>query len=89
MFNCGPFDVDVYINNDFEGAISGPSIKDPHPECKSSDTTVLVERKAGKYKYTAEIDCGDNKGWSGEVEVIANSCIYVYLDIDSCNLKKQ
>jgi len=85
--NCGPFDVDVFIADEFIGSISEPYLDDTPPECKDSTLTVIMEKQAGVYEYTAEMDCGNYGQWSGEFEIFPDSCNKVFLDINNCNPK--
>ncbi len=87
ILNCGPFNVDIYIDNDSVGSISEPYIEDTHPDCINSTLTVMLEKKTGKYNYTAKLDCGQYGEWSGEFEIIPDSCTFIYLDINQCNPK--
>ena len=87
MLNCGPFNVDVYIENDSIGSISEPYVDDSYPDCINSTMTVKSENKVGIYKYTARIDCGQYGEWKGELEILPDSCSYIFLDINNCNPK--
>jgi hypothetical protein len=87
MLNCGPFNVDVYIENDSVGSISEPYVDDTYPDCINSTMTVKLENKVGIYNYTARMDCGQYGEWKGELEILTDSCSYVFLDINNCNPK--
>lgn len=87
LLNCGPFDVDVKINDESFGSISEAYIEDFHPNCTNTNSTLLIDKAKGSYKYTATIDCGQYGYWNGEFETIKDSCTYVFLDINDCNLK--
>jgi hypothetical protein len=86
--NCGPFNVDIFIENDSIGSISEPYLDDTPPECKNSALTVMLEKQTGVYKYTAKMDCGQYGQWTGEFEILPDSCSKVFLDIDNCNPKQ-
>ncbi len=88
MLECGPFDVEIYINNNSIGKISEPSAEDPKPDCKNSKSTVKWRHEIGKYSYTAKGDCGSYLEWSGEFEIFPDSCTQVFLDIVDCNISK-
>lgn len=87
MLNCGPFNVDVYIENDSVGSISEPYVDETYPDCINSTMTVKLENKVGIYKYSAKIDCGQYGEWKGELEILPDSCSYIFLDINNCNPK--
>ena len=87
MLNCGPFNVDVYIENDSVGLISEAYVDDTYPDCLNSTMTVKFENKVGIYNYTARMDCGQYGEWKGELEILPDSCTYIFLDINSCNPK--
>lgn len=87
ILNCGSFDIVVYINNDSLGIISESYIEETQPDCINSNSTFLLEKKTGKYNYTATMDCGQYGEWSGEFEIFTDSCSFVFLDINNCNPK--
>lgn len=87
MLNCGIFNVDIYINNDSVGSIIESYTSDSYPDCVNSTMTVAVEKKIGKYNYVAKIDCGQYGVWTGEFDIVPDSCTYIFLDIKNCNLK--
>ncbi|MBN1971091.1 MAG: hypothetical protein JW870_17120 [Candidatus Delongbacteria bacterium] len=87
LLNCGPFDVTIKINDESVGAISEAYVEDFQPNCTNTNSTLLIEKAQGSYNYTATIDCGQYGNWSGEFEIIKDSCIYVFLDINNCNPK--
>lgn len=83
--NCGFFDVEVFMNYDLVGSISMPYETVSNLD---STTAVFLDKKAGKYIYTAKIGCGswDHDNWVGEVEVYQDSCIFVFLDFNDAIL---
>lgn len=85
MLNCGPFNVDVFINNDSIGTLSEPYIERIQPTCMKTASTLMIEKKAGKYNYSAKMNCGQYGSLSGECEIIPNTCNFVFLDILNCN----
>lgn len=87
LLNCGPFNVDIFINDDLVGSISESYVEETYPECVNSNATLLVEKKTGKYNYTAKMNCGQYGSWVHEVEVYSDSCVYVFLDMDDCIIK--
>lgn len=89
MLNCGPFDVDVYIDDELIGTISEPFVEDEEPDCVNTSETLMVSKKAGKYNYTAKMDCGQDGEWTGEFQIIHDSCLRIFLDIEDCNIKDE
>jgi len=87
LLNCGPFNVNIFIDDGLVGSISKPYIEEAYPDCVNSTATLLVDKNSGKYSYTAEMNCGQYGAWVGEVEIYPDSCIYVFLDIDDCIIK--
>ncbi len=87
MLNCGSFNVDVYIGDDFVGSIAEPYVNKTKPEFVNSPSTLMIKRNTGRYTYTAKIDCGQYGEWHGEFEVLSDSCTQIFLDISGCNPK--
>ncbi len=81
MLNCGPFDVDIFLNNKKLGSISKPAFDGFEPNCSRSQFTVLINQSAGIYTYKAKA-CGSLE-WSDEIEVLEGTCTYVFLDINN------
>ena len=88
MVNCGPFIVDIYIGDDLEGSISEPYVEESIPDCINSTLTVVLEKETGVYNYTAIAECGQYGMWSGEINILPNTCSVVFLDINDWSPKE-
>ncbi|NOU59653.1 hypothetical protein [Marinifilum caeruleilacunae] len=86
MANCGEFDVIIQINQDSVGVLHKPYLANTLPERSSSDTTLLLSLDVGKVNYKALFPCGNGGYWTNEVEVLPDSCIYIFLDVDDLKL---
>ena len=84
IVNCGPFNVEIYLDNHLAGMISTPFTEDTQPDCINSTATTMLEKKEGQYNYTAKMNCGQYGEWSGEFEITPGICTFVYLDINQC-----
>ncbi len=87
LLNCGPFDVEIIIDNESSGIISEAYVEDFQPNCTNTSSTLLIEKVIGSYNYTANIDCGQYGSWSGEFKITKDSCTKIFLDIKNCNPK--
>lgn len=85
MLNCGPFDVNVYLDGDNAGTLSTPYVSDTRPHLQESDGSVLVvEKEPGHYTYSACFSCGDSPhNCDGNIVIVAGQKSYVFLNIDS------
>ncbi len=83
LLNCGPFNVDVYIDSNLVGSITNAYVDEIKPDCIESDFTIKAEMAVGDYKYYAVPNCGNFNNWSGEFNVFHDSCNYIFLDINS------
>ena len=81
LLNCGPLDVVIFIDNDSIGIISEPYIFASLPECLTTTKTLMVEKKPGRYNYSAILDCGEQEELNGEFEIISNQCTNIYLKV--------
>ena len=88
MLDCGPFNVDIYIGEDFVGSITDFYLEESSPDCINSAKTVMVEKDMGVYEYRALANCGQYGAWSGKVRIMSNSCSVVFLDLNDCNPKE-
>lgn len=85
MLNCGPFDVNVYVEDELVGILSEPYVKSSEPECIQTFYSVFVNNNVGTYRYKATFDCGNYGEWTGEVIITSGSCIKVFLDVENCS----
>ena len=84
VVNCGPFDVEVYINNSLTGIIKEPFFPlNSTPECNShnSDTMLVTEILEGSYEFTARITCSETSNYIGNFKVKKDSCSLVFIDL--------
>ena len=84
VLNCGPFDVDIYINNSLIGTIKEPYLPlDDTPECNSnsSETLLVIEKSEGDYEFTARLTCSETLKYMGDFKVKKDSCSLVYIDL--------
>lgn len=81
ILNCGPFDVDIFLNNKKLGSISKPVFNGFEPDCSRSQLTVLINQSPGTYTFKATA-CGSLE-WSDEIEVTEGTCTYVFLDVNN------
>ena len=83
--HCEPFEIEVNI----EGALIGNlplSIRNQNQGlCFTSDSTLLYELNAGIYNYTAKINNDQFKIWRGNIEIIKDSCLEIFLDFKDLN----
>lgn len=83
LLNCGPFNVDVFIDSNIVGSLKNAYVDNIKPNCIASDFTIKNEMAIGNYKYYAVPNCGNYNNWSGEFNVFDDSCSYIFLDINS------
>ncbi len=83
ILNCGPFDVDVFVDSVPVGSISYPYIKDELPGCIQSDYTLLVEKDTGTYSYFAKATCNNYIQWSGTIHAKKDSCSKIFFDMEN------
>jgi len=83
MLNCGPFDVDVYLEGKKVGSISNPVFNGFEPNCSKSEFTIVVNRAPGG--YTCKATACSSLEWVHEIEVIEDTCLRVFLDIYNFN----
>ncbi len=81
--NFGPFNVDVYIDSNIVGSLTSDYVDNIIPYCIASDFTIKTEKAIGNYKYYAVPNCGNYNNWSGEFNVLNDSCTHIFLDINS------
>ena len=87
-YNCGPFDVVIYINGDSIGTVSEPYTGDKPSPQEGNPYTLVLDMEPGKYFYSAKFSCGLTSGtWDGDFQVGRSGPLYIFLDIDKCNIK--
>ena len=88
LLNCGSFDIEIRINNEYAGIINKPYTNDFQPNCSNDSSLLLIKKNVGYYNYTANIkNCGQYGKWNGKFKIIKNSCTKIFLDIRNCNPK--
>jgi hypothetical protein len=87
LLNCGPFKVEIKINNKYAGIINKAYVKDFQPNCTNDSSVFLIKKVVGYYNYTAKIDCEQYGKWNGNFKVKNNSCTKIFLDIKNINLE--
>ncbi len=85
LLNCGPFDMDIFLNDNKIGSLSDSYDGSDDPPCKNSSSTVKHKLKIGDYEYRATIDCNDNGEWNGIFTIGADSCTQVFIDAQDIN----
>lgn len=88
LLNCGPFDVDIYIDSVYVGKLNNAFVGDIQPDCTQKETTLIVEKKIGIYNFYAIPQCGDYNNWTGQLEIVNDNCIYIYLNINNLTKKQ-
>lgn len=83
MLNCGPFDVDVYIDSTLIGSISEPYLNDSVPECSQNSNTLLIEKDSGTYYYSATANCNNYGVWTGTITIKPDTCYKIFLDTEN------
>ena len=84
ILNCGPFDVEIYIDNSLEGIIKEPYLPlNETPECNSSnsETLLVIEKPEGDYEFTARLTCSETLKYIGDFKVKNDSCTLVYINL--------
>jgi hypothetical protein len=81
MLNCGPFDVDIYLDDKKVGSISNPVFNEFEPNCTKSQFTIVVNRTPGI--YTCKATACNSLEWLNEIDVSEDTCLHVFLDINN------
>lgn len=84
MLNCGPFEVEIYIDDSLEGIIEKPlTQEDENIDCNygKSEFTLILEKPEGNYKFTAKLTCSEDSEYLGEFIVKKDSCTVVFIDL--------
>jgi len=85
LLNCGPFDMDIFIDDNKIGSLSDSYDGKDDPQCKNSSSTVKHKLKIGIYEYRATIDCSESGEWNGTFTIGADSCTHVFIDAQDIN----
>jgi hypothetical protein len=84
VLNCGPFDVEIYIDNSLIGVIKESYLPlDSTPECYSlsNERLLSLEEPEGDYEFTARLTCSETLKYLGNFRVKKDSCSLVYIDL--------
>lgn len=82
--NCGIFDVNIYIDDSFQGAINIPYLSIYKPPCESIDTAGLLKItiEKGTHNYYADYCCSDPpKRVTGQFTIEQDSCVLIFQDV--------
>nr|WP_319509620.1 hypothetical protein [uncultured Draconibacterium sp.] len=84
MLDCGPFDVEIYIDGALEGIIEKPVTQaSENVDCSfgNSEFVLVIEKPEGDYEFTAKLTCSENAEYLGEFSAKKDSCSVVYIDL--------
>ena len=84
MLNCGPFDMEIYIDDSFEGKIEKPlTQEDENIDCsyENSEYFLNLEKREGDYEFKAKLTCSENLKYLGGFTVKKDSCSVVFIDL--------
>lgn len=84
MLNCGPLDVEIYIDGSLEGVIENPvTQEDENIDCSfgNSEFVLVIEKPEADYEFTAKLTCLENSEYLGEFTVKNDSCSVVFIDL--------
>ena len=84
MLNCGPFDVEIYINGSLEGIIENPvTQKDENIDCSynNSKSILVIEKQEGNYEFTAKLTCSEDLEYLDKITIKKDSCSVVFIDL--------
>ena len=84
MVNCGPFDVEIYIDGSMEGIIKEPVTEAyDNIDCSfgTSEFVLVIEKPEGHYAFTAKLTCSENAEYLGEFSAKKDSCAVVFIDL--------
>ena len=91
IVNCGPFGVDVYVDDKLCGTLENPYFdKEVSIPCDMKDTNgaiLAVEFEKGNHKFKAVGNCNDMV-CSGEFNVTNDDCQSVFIDFSKSNAAK-
>lgn len=82
--DCGPFDVDIYIDNSLVGTLEEPFLPSSDtPDCNvsSSKSILTIKKPEGGYEFTAKLTCSETLKYLGDFSVKKDSCSFVYIDL--------
>ncbi|WP_321347403.1 hypothetical protein [uncultured Draconibacterium sp.] len=92
MLNCGPFDVEIYIDGSLEGIIEKPVTQESeNVDCSlgNNEFVLIIEKPEGEYEFTAKLTCSENEEYRGEFTVKEDSCSVVFIDLVIDNSQSQ
>ena len=84
MLDCGPFDVEIYIDGSLEGIIEKPVTQaNENVDCSSgnSEFVLVIEKPEGDYEFSAKLTCSENSEYLGEFSAKKDSCSVVFIDL--------
>ena len=78
---CDTINVDIYINDTWQGTIKQSCIIDSISEENSSDSIIITQLAPGSYTYYAISNCGDSIFWNGEFTIKEDSTELIHLNV--------
>jgi len=81
LVNCGPFEVEVYIDGELSGTIAEPWIADSVPTVTDTDQILLLTLDAGTYTCFST-GCSSVE-YEKEFEVAEGECTPVFMDFSN------
>jgi hypothetical protein len=85
IFNCGSFDVEVYVDSTLVGVLKEPYLPlNSAPECStgSGETVLTINKPEGEYDFFAKFSCSTiTLNYSGSFRVKKDSCSLVFIDL--------
>jgi len=81
MLNCGPFEVKIYVDEEYIGSLFRPYTDLNQPDCISTDETLVYELPQGSYLLKAIFDCGRIGYLEKNIEVFSDTCTPIFIDI--------
>jgi hypothetical protein len=88
MLDCGPFDVEIYIDGTLEGVIEEPvTLVNENTDCSlgNQDCCLLIQKPDGAYDFTAKLTWSDNVEYLGSFTEKKDSCSVVFIDLSDAN----
>ena len=92
MLDCGPFDVEIYIDGSLEGIIEKPVTQESeNVDCSfgNNEFVLVIEKPEGDYEFTAKLTCSESAEYMGEFTVKEDSCSVVFIDLGIDNSQSQ
>ncbi len=84
VLNCGPFDVEVYIDSSLAGTLESSFLPtNEAPACNASPgkTILSVNKPEGEYEFTARLTCSETLKYLGNFKIKKDSCSLVFIDL--------